>query len=344
MRAVIGAAILSGVLMSSAGAAAEQSAPANAQGVVVQPLTCGELPWSVSAWLELLRVELAADGIEVRSADANLTSHSPVVAVLPAECEQTGTTATLTFISGDMRLTRDLDLADVEPIARPRVVAIALAELIRSGVVAHAPAPTAPSLPIRLDLHIQLEAPKKPPPIAPKPPARASPLSLFVGAETRLFARGNAGLLGARGGTQVQLIQQAALVIDGCGLAGSARDPLGEIRETAATLGVSLLGTGGTHGASFGIGPRVEAGLGWFRGHASGPLIRASSTNSPLVFVSLSATASFPIWSPFSGFMGFDAGTSLYGFSARADEREVSNLGGPTLSVRVGLLWSPAKR
>ena len=345
MRAVIGAAVLSGVLMGSGTVAAEQPAPASAQGVLVQPVTCGELPWSVSAWLALLRVELAADGIEVRAADANLTSESPVVAVEPAKCDQTERTATLTFVSGDVRLTRNLDLADVEPVARPRVVAIALADLIRSGVVARPPPPTAaPSEPIRLDVHIQLEAPRAPPPIVLKPPAPASSLALFAGAETRLFARGNAALLGARGGAEVRPIPEAALVIDASGLAGSARDPLGEVRETVATLGVSLLGTGGTHGASFGVGPRIEAGLGWFRGHANVPLVRASSTSAALVFFSLSAIASFPIRTPFSGFMGFDAGTSLYGFSARADEREVSNLGGPTLSVRVGLLWTSAKR
>jgi len=345
MRAVIGAAVLSGVLMGSGTVAAEQPAPAGAQGVLVQPVTCGELPWSASAWLELLRVELSADGIEVRSADANATSESPVVAVEPAKCDQTERTATLTFVSGDIRLTRNLDLADVEPIARPRVVAIALADLIRSGVVAQAPPPPAPpSDPIRLDVHVRLEAPRAPPPILLKPSAPASSLALFAGAETRLFARGNAGLVGARGGAQVQPIREAALVIDASGLAGSARDPLGEIRETVATLGVSLLGTGGTHGASFGVGPRIEAGLGWFRGHADGPLVRASSTSSPLVFFSLSAIASFPIWPPYSGFMGFDAGTSLYGFSARADQHEVSDLGGPTLSVRIGFLWSSAKR
>ncbi|MEO7034982.1 MAG: hypothetical protein ABI548_13820 [Polyangiaceae bacterium] len=349
MRAVLGAAVLSGVLMSSGTVAAEQPAPASAQAILVQPVTCGELPWSVNAWLELLRVELSADGIEVRSADANLTSESPVVAVEPTKCDQTEGTATLTFVSGDIRLTRNLDLADVEPIARPRVVAIALADLIRSGVVAQAPPPAAPSSPIRLDVHIQLEAPVAPPPLVLKPLvlkplAPASSLALFAAAETSLFARDNAGLLGARGGVPIQPIREAALVIDANALAGSARDPLGEIRETVATLGVSLLGTGGTHGASFGVGPRLEAGVGWFRGHATGPLVRASSTSSPLVFLSLSAIASFPIWAPFSGFMGFDIGTSLYGFSARADQHEVSNLGGPTLSVRTGFLWNSAQR
>lgn len=335
--------------MGSGTAAAEPPAAASAPAVTVQPVTCGELPWSASAWLELLRVELSTDGIEVRSGDANPSAESPLVAVKPTQCDQTERTAALTFVSGDLRLTRRLDLADVEPIARPRVVAIALADLIRSGIAAQTlTPPAAPSHPIQLDLHIQLEAPAAPTPTVRKPPAPAptptSSFALFAAAETRLFARGNAGLLGARGGVQVQPIPAVAVVFDANGLTGSARDPLGEIRETAATLGVSLLGTGGTHGAFFGVGPRIEGGFGWFRGHADVPLVQASNKSSPLIFVSLSAIASFPIVPPFSGFMGFDAGTSLYGFSARADQHEVSNLGGPMLSVRIGFLWNAAKR
>jgi hypothetical protein len=289
----------------------------------------------VNAWLELLRVELASDGIGVRSADASLPAESAVVAVEPASCDQAARTATLRFVSGNIRRTQTLDLADVEPIARPRVVAIALADLIRSSITAQAPAPpTAPTEPPHSDLHMQREAspPKQPP--APAP-ARA----LFAAAETKVFSRGNAALLGVRGGAQVQPIAPATLAIDAGALAGSAQDTLGDIRETLATLGVSLLGTGRTHGVSFGIGPRVEAGLGWFRGHAVGPLASASSATSPLVFLAVSAMASFPIRAPLSGLISLDAGTSLYGFSARADQRVVSDLGGLLLSVRIGFLW-----
>jgi len=124
----------------------------------------------------------------------------------------------------------------------------------------------------------------------------------------------------------------------------SARDPLGEISETVATLGVSVLGNGRTHGVSFGIGPRFQAGLGWFQGHADGPQAGASSATSPLVFFAVSAIASLPIRAPLSGFLSLDAGTSLYGFSARANQRVVSDLGGPMLSVRIGFLWSSVRR
>jgi hypothetical protein len=215
-----------------------------------------------------------------------------------------------------------------------------LAELIRSGIAARAPTlPAPPAEPLHVDVHSQLEAtPPK------EPPAPAASLALFGAGETKLFARANTGLFGARAGAQLQPLREAALLIDAGALAGSARDPLGDIRETVATLGLSLLGTGRTHAVSFGVGPRVEAGLGWFRGHADGPQATASSATSPLVFFAVSALASFPIRAPLSGFMSLDAGTSLYGFSARADQRVVSELGGPLLSVRIGFLWSLPRR
>ena len=335
VRAAICAAAFSGVLATGGMATAQEPSPAGAQDVLVQATTCGELPWSVNAWLELLRVELASDGIGVRSAGSSPPSESAVVAVEPASCDQAAKTAALTFVSGNVRLSRRLDLADVEPIARPRVVAIALADLIRSGIAAQAPTPpAAPTEPPHTDLHIQREAtPPK------KPPAPAPSLALLAAGETKRFARSNNGLFGARAGAQLQPLREAALLIDAGALVGSARDPLGSISETVATLGVSLLGTGRTHAVSFGVGPRVEAGLGWFRGHADGPQAGASSATSPLVLFAVSATASFPIQAPLSGFMSLDAGTSIYGFSARADQRVVSDLGGPMLSVRIGFLW-----
>jgi hypothetical protein len=342
VTAAICAAVFGGVLASGGMATAQEPSPAGARGVLVQATTCNELPWSVNAWLELLRVELASDGIRVSSADASPPSESSVVAVEPASCDQAAQTAALTFVSGNVRLTRTLDLADVEPIARPRVVAIALADLIRSGIATQAPTPPAArTQPLHLDVHIQLEAT---PPKELSAPAPSRSLALLAAGETKLFARGNTGLFGARAGAELQPLREAALLIDAGALAGSARDPLGEISETVATLGVSLLGTGRTHAVSFGVGPRVEAGLGWVRGHASGPQASASSATSPLVLFAVSAIASLPIRAPLSAFLSLDAGTSLYGFSARANQRVVSDLGGPMLSVRVGFLWSPVSR
>jgi hypothetical protein len=84
VTAAIRAAVFSGVLASGGMAAAQEPSLAGAQDVLVQSTTCGELPWSENAWLELLRVELASDGIRVRSSDSSPPSESSVVAVEPA--------------------------------------------------------------------------------------------------------------------------------------------------------------------------------------------------------------------------------------------------------------------
>jgi hypothetical protein len=175
--------------------------------------------------------------------------------------------------------------------------------------------------------------------------AKVSP-SLFAAAETMVFPQGSAGLFGARGGLQTRLIHEAALRIDAGVLAGNARDPLGAIHETIGTLGASLfaMSSGGAHGIAFGVGPRVEAGIGWFRGQAGDPRTSASSARSALLFVALSGMASFRIGGPWSGLVGIDAGTSVYGFDARADGRTVSELEGAMMTIRVGFLWNPSSR
>jgi hypothetical protein len=351
MRGTVCTAIFC-VVLASGGVANAQPSPAGVQGVVVRPVACGESPWSTSTWLELLRVELASDGISVASAEGSMAPETSVVSVEPATCDAAAKSATLTFSSGDVRRTRTLNLADAGAVAQPRVLAIALADLIRSGVAARSPAALAPTVSVpmvpasppeavHVDVHVRFDATPRGRAAQPLTPAS---FSLFAAAETRLFAQGNTGLFGARGGTQLQLTHEAALQFDAGVLRGSAGDPLGHVSETVATLAATFLGTGGTGGVRFGVGPRFEAGIGWLQGHAAGSLTSASNASSALAFLGLSGTACCLIREPFSGFMSFDAGTTLYGFSARADQRFVSDLTGPLVSVRMGFFWTPSQR
>ena len=181
--------------------------------------------------------------------------------------------------------------------------------------------------------------------VSPPPHSESySSLSFFAAAETMVFPQGSAGLFGARAGLQARPIREAALRIDAGVLAGSARDPLGTIHETIGTLSATLFAMGGARAISFGVGPRVEAGIGWFRGQADDPRTSASSARAALLFLALSGIASFRIAEAWSGLVGIDAGTSVYGFSARADGRTVSELEGAMMTIRVGFLWSSSSR
>jgi len=318
------------VALSYAPTAQASDAPGGST-VVVVPATCAALPWEASGWLELLQVELAADGVNVKAASGQPSTAGPQVSLDATPCEATATSATLSFVSGATRQTRTVDLRDTAVVARSRVLAIAMADLVRSGLATPATKEPGAPRPVELSLRVELAMPEK------TIRESAHRVSMFVAGETRLFAQG-ATLFGARGGVMVPVHSHVELELDGGAVTDTSYDPLGSIDTTVGTLGASVLAKGGVYGATFGVGPRLEAGLGWFHASAAGPLTRASDATSGLAFVSIAAVASFPIAGWFSGFVGLDAGTTLYGFSARADDRHVTDISGAIVAVRIGFL------
>lgn len=308
--------------------------------IAVTPSTCGDLPWASEGWAELLRVELAADGTRAVMVPASepTPADAPRVRLEPEVCNGSARSATLALEIGKERIERAVDLTQVEPRARARVLALAAAELIHSSRARLALAGTSASPPQELTVrvHVETTATRE-----REPPVALNSFGVFVEGEGRVFAGGNAGLLGARGGARFPLLAWSVLVIDGGALAGAARDPLGDVDMTLASLGLGVLAVGGVREVSFGVGPRVEAGLASFTGHAFAPTTTTSSSvSSPLVVVSLSGTASFVIAGRWSGLVGLDAGTTLYSYGARADGRHVADLAGPMLGTRLGLMWT----
>jgi hypothetical protein len=317
-----------------------QTAPPNANPtLLVAPSLCRESPLSDGSWVDLLRVELAADHIPVRLAPDS--REGPHVSIESHPCDGAATSATLTFVSGEVRRTRTVGLTDVDPVARPRVLAIAMADLVRAGFAAASavvpvPPPASPTVEVRIE-HQQRQPP--PPVVATVEPAHHGGLGVFAAGETRLFAPVSTGVFGARAGVSVPTLDWLLLVMDAGGFSGTSHDTLGDVVGTIGTVGLSLQGRGGPRGLTLAAGPRIEAGLGWFRGHTTDPLVHASSATSPVVFAGVSTTASFPIAGPLSGLVGLDAGTSLYGFTGAADQRSVSEFGGAMVSLRIGFAW-----
>jgi hypothetical protein len=216
---------------------------------------------------------------------------------------------------------------------------MAMAELVRSGMAAAAAVP--PVARAQLDVHVQLDAPPPPPPARTETHGAAPSLGWFAAAETRAFPQAAGGVFGARAGAHMPVGSWLEWVADAGVLFGSAHDLLGDIDGTVATVGTALLGVGGTSGLLLGVGPRAEAGVGWFRGHATVPGATSSSATSPLALIALSAEASFRVSPPLWGWLGLDVGTSLYGFNGLADNRQVSDFSGPMVSVRIGVLVTP---
>jgi hypothetical protein len=356
----LGISLVAASLAATATAARADDAPSShPPSVAVRASPCRDLPWSEAAWVDVLRVELAADGIGVASATPS-ADRAPTVALDPETCGASAESATLTFTWGQTRRSRVVALADVGPEARARVLAIAAAELVRAALAsartaasatpAAVPGPSANAAPaapaLRLDVDVRVGSQ----PFAPVPartarpeaePQPPFPIALSLAAEARSFPAGNAGLFGSRVGARWSFLGWSALAVDAGALFGGARDPLGDVDETLASASVSFLGQGGTERVAFGVGPRIEGGVAWFRGRAFDPSTIASSVSSPVLFFALTSFASFRIAGSWSGLAALDVGTSVVSYGARADDRQVARFAGAMRSARTGLAWTP---
>lgn len=308
---------------------------------------CTVASWTQGPFLELLRVELAAEHVEVTSTGVPPEDAARLMAV-PDACRERALGATLTFTRGSDHKERHVDLTNVAPNAKARVLALAAAELLRTALAPPLPAPApapapepvppAPAAPIVL--HITLDAP--PAPRAPPPAAGnvAAPFLSLVG-EARTFPRGAAGLFGGRVALSIPLRPAVALTLDLGAAFGGAQDPLGDISSLLAGGSVGVALVAGPPGVRFLVGPRVDFDWAHFRGHAYASTTLESSADSAAAFALLSATTHVAVDGHLWATLGLDAGLSLYGYGARADGRHVVDVLGPTLGVRVGLAWGP---
>jgi hypothetical protein len=294
---------------------------------------CMASPWSAAAWGELLRVELAADGVAVAVLE-HASDTAPHVDVAPASCDAAATTATLTCSAGGDP--RRLDLADVAAVARPRVVAIEVADFVRACVqLSERAGPARPS--------------PEPPDPTPRPveaaaPAQRAPIIVGVLGEGRAYAADATVLGGGRGFIDVPILTRWVARADAGALYGTASDSLGTIAGTIASLGASLRATTATRGFVLGAGMRGELGDGWFRGRAGAPSVTATRASSSLAYAAATATAATRLTDTLGAELDLDAGATVRGFTADADAHPLFGALGLVVALRLGLTWSPQRR
>ena len=132
---VVGLAALPS-LSTAAVAAAVARRPA---AVVVAPLACSTPPVSLPAFIDALRVELAGASIRCCDADAPHVAGAPAATMrvtLGFEvCQPSAGHVSVSVADslGGPGVRRDIDLDDVAPEARPRALALVVAELVGAG-------------------------------------------------------------------------------------------------------------------------------------------------------------------------------------------------------------------
>jgi hypothetical protein len=174
------------------------------------------------------------------------------------------------------------------------------------------------------------------------PPTRATdqsqPSGLFVAGETR-FLGFQTALVGGRVGGRFGFLPHLLLVAEAGALWTRNTSSRGTLDATIATAAVTVFGVGGSRDITLGAGPRIEGGLGWFSGQASGPTVQSSDATSPLAFVALSAAAWFRLRGEWSAFCGVDVGTTLQGFVAKTNRDSALDITGALVATRIGFAW-----
>lgn len=336
------------------------AAPSVPAVVTLVTSRCERRTFDEEAFARLLRIELLADGVtEVRRrADAPSRATTPSLAVVSIEggC---GDEATVTVViddaTTDKAVRRALALGDVAVVARPRTLALAVAELLRASwaelVFADAPRPRADVPPaVRAATSTRLAkatAPERalaPPRLVEAsrtpPVARDLGRSWFVsaGLDGRFFFGGRVGMLGARGGVSLPLHGPLRLHGELGAWSGGADDTLGRIDLALATgaLGVGI-GLGAWRDLRIEIGPEVELGWAHVGGEArlATTAVVGGATWSSIgsVVATIRVRMAGRVW--VTSDVRF--GAVFKGVTATADDREAVGLSGAAGSVRLGV-------
>jgi hypothetical protein len=350
----------------------EPAAPAPGLGVTVrvEAPPCTRVPFDRARLFELLRVELRPLGVtEVAGEDAHAkTEPAPVldaasaavVLVSPFACTETEELVITIADRATMKtVTRRLRVSDVDLAGRPRVLAIAIAELLGASWVEYAlggdsvapagvpedaqrvlagklvPAVSAQSAP--LDSRAPVESPPR---VERGDSERPRPWTVDGAAMVRLFpARSTAiagGALGASrtvaAGVRLHASVEAAF--------GDAHVRIGRVTVNAVTgsLGVGFSTAGSVE---LEVEPHVVLGVGWARGHADDTETVASHTYTDFLGIGAVSGTVRAAAERLSPFAALELGYTFHGVSFLADEERAAGLAGVVFGARVGCGWSP---
>lgn len=328
---------------------------------------CAEAPIETASVMQLLRVEMTSDGIDelhlVEANDPLLLDTAPGVAIVhlsAAPCAEGR--AVIAVRIDDLvtrkRVERIVGLDTIEPGARPRALALAVAELLRASwaELAQGPSEIAPAALVEaatrritvwpashmLGSPVQVEADPQPalaPDLDPEP-SREAQLSIAGAFVVRAFPSAASAQVGGRLSLDVALARELALRVDGELVTGTTLHALGTIELSHGTLGVSVL-----YAVVLGretlltLGPRIAGGVAWTRGRAYSPMTRSGEGLGPLVTLGGTLELDVRLAGGLSLRMGAEVGAAAVGLEARVETVPVTGLEGALLAGWVGLAY-----
>jgi len=365
----VGATLVSGLLLAAGGAGAETGPPAPRSARLVLP-SCPALPFDEDDLLSSLRVELLSYGVELRhNGAAEAAADAVLVVVSSSTCSGDDLGIRIDNPFAGVSVSQALDLSDRALPERGRILALAIAELLRERWVELFGRNTPSEEP-------EAEPPPAAPPLVEEPfaPPAATAVDetvlrqravegtleelqrrrlaaaqgvhrvmITAAVTARSYPVSQGGLLGGQAGVSIRLSRAVPLRLEadlGYGYGGGTAS-IGDIEVQAALFGLSLQFHGASVRARGSLGPRVELGWGWSRGQPAEPDVTSRSVDGFVLSVSLAGGAWLRLSRRVWVVLEAQAGWVAVALEPRADGRRVGGISavliGLTLGIAVGL-------
>jgi hypothetical protein len=333
--------------------------------VVVPP--CDASAFDTEAFAHAVTLELRADGVEKVEvvADSAAPASGAVATIrLDADpCTEAAQALELTIVDEVTSKTvkRRLTVDDLARGARPRVLALAAAELLRASWselrIADAPKGAVPVPPsVRLasmdpqqtqqahEASATAGTPSGPSPSA-EPLARATPVESqpFLRADAqfaaRFFPTYGSTLIGPSVAASLGATTRVPVRVrvDAAALFGTSYDPLGSISVDLVAGGVSAVLARHAGPLDIEVGPRLELGWGYVAGSAANVTTKAASGSTIIVDASVLFALRISLGGAYSASLTGDVGGVLHSLDAAADGRRAAGFGGPVVGVAIGV-------
>jgi hypothetical protein len=310
-----------------------------AQAVVVLPPRCTAPSFSTASFLDSLRVELAGtapwccalgDANDWPPAEAALRVK---VDLVPCVAGADRVRVSVFEPASSRAVEREVSLADVAQTARPRALALAVAELIHSlgqGASSETVAAPAAALPL----------PKTEAPAVARPTRAASAaLSIHVEAEARIFPAHDTTMWGGR----VRLATHWRVLhadLDFGGDFGSKQVALGNLILRSAGAGLGLGPRFATRVAIIDLGLRGGLGWAWIRGETALTSVHAEAGSNLISSAGLRLSFEAPprLWIRPS--ITLEGGGFIRGLNGEVNGQTVTGITGYYLLAGLGLAVS----
>ena len=311
------------------------AAPSEAGSVVVWPPRCKVDKFPLAAFLDCLRVELAGRGLDCCTL-ADPDGPTPPIATVQVQIQIDPCTADADRLQIHAREAtstrvseRQVSLSDVPDTARPRALALAVAELIRSlgqGLPDKAPE----AIPIPAQGLVT-----SPPPIGTRP----TQLSIHVEAEVSGLPTRDTTLWGGRARLTAHRRSFHA-DLDLGGNYARAQVQLGDVVFHTATVGLGFGPRFASRTAVLDLGLRAELGWAWIRGETALADVRTGAGSEFFSNLGLRASLEVPAQMKVRPNLTLEGGAVVRGVKGEVSGEPVAGMTGYYLLAALGIAVS----